>query len=174
MSKADHKEISEVVSAFREGHARMLEVVSMLSEQQMTEEPVLDEWTVKDIIAHLAAWSIDARLEIDRVLNDAPAWVKLYDSDEGVTDFNERAIATRRFKQLSEVIEEWKAAFEAEMSRVESLTDDEWNHQSGTDVWKDGNKVTVFSLYSYEYLGEQHEAAHARQIKNHFGLNTHW
>lgn len=48
---------------------------------------------------------------------------------------------------------------------MEKLTDKQWKHQSGDQTWRDGNPVTVYSLFAYEYEGEGREDGHAKQIK---------
>lgn len=159
-----------VVKTFQSGHRKMAEVISRLDNKQKTEENVVGNWTVKDILAHLSAWAIEATKEVDRVLQNNPTWPSLYFKEKGENDFNQREVLKRRKWSLDKVMREWKESFQLEIARVRKLTDKEWNHQSNQDKWGDGAPVTVASLYGYEYLGENHEGAHARQIKEHFKL----
>jgi len=166
-------DIQQAIDYFSSGHRKMQETIARLSEKQMTKELVLDDWTVKDILAHLAAWSGEAVAEIDRILNNKATWHILYPTDEDTSKFNEPEVVKRRSRTLQEVINEWETNFEAEMKRISELTAEQWERQSGNDVWpEEGNPVTPSSLYGYEYNGEQHEAGHASQINKHFNLGT--
>lgn len=164
-------EKQEVIQTFKAGHQKMADVVQKLSEEQMVKEKVLDDWSVKDILAHLSAWSWEAQKEIDRVLQSKATWHKLYFEKEGEDKFNKKEVAKRKKRSLEKIIDEWEESFRAEMTRLGELTEEEWTHQSDQDRWGDGTPVTVFSLYGYQYQGEDHEAAHAKQIRRHFGLN---
>ncbi len=164
-------EKQEVIQLFKAGHQRMVEVVQKLSGEQMMGEKIFTDWTVKDILAHLGAWSWEAQKEIDRVLQDQPTWHKRFAKGKGEDAFNKEEVAKRRGKSLGDVIREWEESFELEMGRLSKLSEEEWTHQSKGDKWEDGTPVTVSSLYKYEYEGENHEAAHAKQIEKHFGLS---
>lgn len=163
-------EKQKVMQAFEASHQKMADVIQKLSKEQMVKEKVLDDWSVKDILAHLSAWSWEAIKEIDRVLQNKATWHKLFEK-KGEDKFNKREVAKRKKRSLEKIIDEWEKSFQAEMARVEKLTKREWLHQSNRDKWRDGRPVTVFSLYGYEYQGEDHEAAHAKQIREYFDLD---
>jgi len=158
----------DVIKKFRDGHKKMMDAIRQLDNRQMTEEKVLIDWTVKDILVHLSAWSREAVKEIDRVLKDKSIWPTLYNCKEGEDKFNEKVIRENKDKSLEMVIKEWKNSFESEMKKLEDVSKEEWLYQSKNKKWRDGSPVTVFSLYGYEYQGEQHEAAHATQIRKYF------
>lgn len=163
-------EKQKVIQSFKAGHEKMKDVMQGLTKKQMVEEKVLGDWSVKDILAHLSAWSWEAIEEINRVLQNKASWHRL-DIEKDWTDrFNQMEIAKRRKRSLRAVIDEWEKSFQAEIARLEQLTKEDWFHQSGQDRWENGTPVTVHSLYDYEYQGENHEAGHAKEIKRHFSL----
>lgn len=160
----------KVIRDFKAGHRAMVDVIQKLSQRQLEEEKIIDNWTVKDILAHLSAWSLEVIKEIDRVLKNKPTWPKLYYSIKGEDKFNLEAVVKRKNKSLETVVQEWEQSFQIEIKKLEKLSGQEWLHQSNGDQWEDGRPVTVFSLFDYEYQDEQHETAHAKQISQHFGF----
>lgn len=164
-------EKQRVIETFRAGHQKMADVIRQLSKEQMVKEKILGSWSIKDILAHLSAWSLEAVKETDRILENKATWHKLYFEKEGEDKFNKREVARCKNRSLEEIIHEWEESFQAEMTRLEELTEEECLHQSNQERWGDGKPVTVYSLYGYEYQGEDHEAAHAKQIQGHFDLN---
>lgn len=161
----------KVIQISKFGHQKVEDVIQKLSKEQMVEEKVLGDWSVKDILAHLSAWSWEVVKEIDRILQNKATWHRHYFEKKGEDGFNQREVAKRKSRSLKSIVYEWEESFQAEMSRLDTLTEEEWVHQSNQDKWKDGKPITVFSLYDYEYQGEQHETAHAQQIRENFGLS---
>ncbi len=140
-------------------HRTLAGVLRGLTPDQIDAAPVFDAWTVKDIIAHIAAWHWALVEAIDGVLAGRAPWFVNAAPDA----FNRREVAWRREMPTAEVLAEWQTAFDALIRRLERLSDEEW--QRATPVtWGDGQPVTVRSLFAYEYEGAGHEGGHARQI----------
>jgi len=142
----------------REHHA-MEQALSGLSPDRMRTAYVFDEWTVKDIVAHIAAWHWTVVQAIDDVLDGRAPWF----ASAGPDAFNQREVARRRDTPVSDVLEEWHAAFAALIDRVRALSAEEWRF-AAPFTWGDGQPITVRSLFEYEYEGVGHEGGHARQI----------
>lgn len=99
-------------------------------------------------------------------MNNKATWHMRYaDDSEGEIEFNRQQIAKRRDLPFIKVLNEWDESFSKQIGLLRSLTDEEWLHQSGNDVYNEGSPVTVWSLFAYEYEGEGHEGGHAKQIK---------
>ena len=60
MSKQDF------LARIRASRALLNEAISGLTEDQMTRDLVTPDWTVKDILAHIAAWQNEAALGVER------------------------------------------------------------------------------------------------------------
>ena len=61
----------------REGFLSVLETIGQLTDEQMLQPGVLGTWSVRGIIAHLAAWNWRIIEEIDAILRDEAGWVSL-------------------------------------------------------------------------------------------------
>jgi hypothetical protein len=94
---------------------------------------------------------------------------KIENVDEG---FNKEQVEKRKNQSLEESLKEFEESYQALITKVENLTDEQWLHQSGEACWKgkSGQPITVFSMFDYTYGGEYHEAGHAKQIKEALGF----
>lgn len=158
----------QVLAEIKEAHAEMRNLLTSLSPRQISQK-VNPEWDSKDVLCHLIGWNFETAAEINRILQDKQTWVKKYESEDGEEVFNKKEIEKRKGVSFEALLEEWDDSFNKLIERTESLTDDEWSHQSGKDVWSEGKlantPVTVWSLFDYEYEGKSHEAGHAVEIR---------
>lgn len=155
----------ETIGRFIKEQERLKKLVSLLSEEQVLKQKTLDNWSVKDIFAHLAAWNWEAIDEVKRVLKNQATWPARYEDKAGEDEFNRKEVEKRKDKSWEEVLQEWDDSFWAQVKRMEQLSENEWKHQSGNLFWRDGTPVTVYSLFAYEYKGEGHEGGHVKEIK---------
>lgn len=158
----------KAIEILKKGHRKVVDLLSGLTKSQLFQPNVLGKWSVKEIIAHLAAWNWEYIKEIDRVLENKATWQKSYVRAKDEDEFNKSEVGKRRNKTFKEVAKEWGDSSRALIKRLEMLRDEEWERQSGNNVWPDRKAVTVKSLFGYEYEQESHEAGHAKQIENHF------
>lgn len=155
----------ETIGRFKEEHERLRKIVVSLPERQILKPKMFGEWSIKDIVAHLAAWNWEAIDEVDRVLKNEATWPARYEDKAGEDAFNLKEVEWRKGMSWKEVLKDWDDSFGAQIKRMEQLSDGEWKHQSGNQFWNDGTSVTVYSLFAYEYKGEGHEGGHAKQIR---------
>ncbi|MCA9390566.1 maleylpyruvate isomerase N-terminal domain-containing protein [candidate division WWE3 bacterium] len=164
------------IQNLKKAHEEMQMVLQSLNSDQKTTILIHDTWTVKDIIAHLAAWNWEVITEIERILEDGATWDKLYTEAETEDDFNKRMIEQRRHHTLPEVVEEWENSFADLLATIEQLSEEQWTHQSGQDVWSspplEGEPITVYSLFDYHYKEKHHEAGHAKEILEYFSSSV--
>lgn len=152
-----HKQ--KVIQIFQSGHYEFKQLIKSLSSDQIININVLENWTVKDIIAHLAAWNWEQAKEINNILSNKPTWKKLYGTIKDQDDFNRKAVEESQVKNMKEVIEEWENSYEILIKRIKKLTEGEWNRYP-----------TLHSLFRYEEDGQSDEDCHAEQVKKFFKL----
>ncbi len=158
----------ETIKRFKKEHEQFFTLVSSLSEKTVQKPNTLGNWSVKDIVAHLAAWNWEVLDEAIRILNNQASWPDRYEGNKGEDEFNKKGIARRKNMSWKEVLKDWDDSFWAEIKQMENFSESEWRHQSDTQCWADGSPVTVYSLYAYEYEGEGHEGGHGKQILKKF------
>lgn len=146
------------------------DLLNQLTPGQLEKTDLGEGWTVKDVVAHLAAWNEEVFAEIDRILNNQATWQNLYEAKEGEDEFNRREVEKRKDSSYEEVFNEWESSCNELLNRLENLTDEQWKHKSGNDTWKLGRfkdvPVSAWSLFDY---GEKtHEAEHLGALKKFF------
>ncbi|HEU5440229.1 MAG TPA: DinB family protein [Ktedonobacterales bacterium] len=103
MSKADFIERIQL------GRRALNDAISGLTEDQISQDLITDEWTVKDILAHLAAWQHEAFLAIERA-GDGDADGPMI--SESVDDWNAARVGERRRLPLVDVLQEFHATYD--------------------------------------------------------------
>ncbi len=97
------------------------EVVDSLSDQELEEPGVVDEWSVKDLLGHMAFWANKAAgdLQLVREGRSNDIEVPFLANPEGtggqnLTDeWNAREADARKGRSLSELKSEWETSFAA-------------------------------------------------------------
>src|SRR5689334_20953034 len=94
----------EFLERMRAARADFNEAISGLTEDQITGDIVAGEWTVKDIVAHLAAWQVEALRAIEQAERGEESGPLI---DESVDEWNQRRVEERRRLPLVDVIQEF-------------------------------------------------------------------
>jgi uncharacterized damage-inducible protein DinB len=96
--------IAEIIEYIRFGRSTLLEAIQGLSLRELTQAPVYEDWTVKDILAHIIGWD-------RRVLNILPLIVQnqanLIPGVE-VQEHNRQSVAQWRAHSFAEVLLEFQ------------------------------------------------------------------
>ncbi|MFW9907330.1 MAG: DinB family protein [Candidatus Thorarchaeota archaeon] len=156
----------EAILFFENDHHKLETAISKLTEQQMIFEQVQGTWTAKEIIAHISAWNWEIITQANLVLSGKPPWHTYITEAE----FNRIAVETRASWSLEKVITEWQESYNALVDRIRSLSENEWNFELD-EMWPEGGKVSVSSIFGYRYRGEGHEGGHAIAIREYFSVD---
>jgi uncharacterized damage-inducible protein DinB len=148
----------DAVQMLENSHVKVIESVDDLSEPLWDVPGVCGEWSVKDTIAHLAAY--------ERVLIDV---LKTFQGDEptpyilqcfaNFDDFNGMQVETRKYSTAQQVINDYNEAQIQTTSLLEQMPADAVQ-RVGTMPWYNPNRCLadlIGTLY-------EHTCAHCRQI----------
>lgn len=125
-----------------------------LDEQTLTEEPVLDGWTVKDILAHIAAWDRwEHRTMQQMVEGKAPDFTAVEDVDR----FNATVVDAWRERSLGEVLAELEDARATWVAWLQSLPVEEFFQSRRYDEYE-------WSFPDCLRVQWEHDAEHAQQV----------
>lgn len=122
----------ELLRRIRERHADMEQLLAYLSADQMT-APVLDAgWSVKDSLAHLAAWEtmmlgwIGNFQRGERALRWAPGFeIEGENGERQMNRFNAYLFERNKTRELRDVLDEYRATFAHIVETIEGLSDAE-------------------------------------------------
>jgi hypothetical protein len=136
--------------------AGLLEALLGLNESMLTGRPVHDDWCVKDILAHIAAWDRWEERTMRAILaGEEPDFAAVQDFAAANTAF----VAAQRDSGLGEVLAELLAARSAWVAWIEGIPDEEfYRHRSYY-----GHAWTFSEVPLQVQWG--HDAEHATQIR---------
>jgi hypothetical protein len=156
-----------ILAALREVSDRWEDLLSGLSEEQITTPPLPSELSIKDEIAHLWAWQQRsvARTEAARLEREPryPDWPVEPDREaEDVTDkVNAWIYATHRDRPWPEVHADWREGFLRFLESAQAVSERDLLDRSRYP-WLDGHALAAYLLSSYDHHQEHYEKTLAR------------
>lgn len=142
-------EKAELRERVRESHRKLTAALENLTEEQATRKGLNPQWSIKDALAHIAAWEIEGARIVGEIQKGT--WSPRKIDKEMIDGFNSQAVETRREHSMPQVREEFDAAHR-EIERVIETFPDEVDESS--------------PAYKYiEAVTFKHLAHHAAQIE---------
>ena len=135
--------------------AELRSVIESVPDEEIAQPGVVEEWSVKDIVGHIAFWA-DRGAATLRASNAGSFEGLVWGEGETwVDDWNERESQVRKDKPYTEIRGEWLKAHEAARQALEGASDET------LDAPFRGHTVADF------YIGDTytHYKEHAEQIK---------
>ena len=115
---------SDLLEVIRTQRATLESLFGGLTDSQMTTPGVEAAWSIKDILAHIAAWERLATDRLHAALTGEPLKFPLIKGDADVDKFNAEVYAKNQGQPLPEVQHEYQAAHAVFMAQIESLEED--------------------------------------------------
>lgn len=148
------------VEIMRNGHRTVLEAVDGLDASHWQTPGACGEWTVKDIIAHLASYERVLVEVLDDLVNDGAVTPTLDRIGEGRASFNDDEVAKRRDDSVDEVLAEYKNAHVEVMALADRVPAGAWT-EDGVLPWY-GDAYDLDDFIAYTFYG--HKREHCAQI----------
>ncbi len=146
MSKA------EMQVRLEDGRRTLLAALDGLSEKELTDIAVVDDWTVRDVLAHILAWEEVALERLDLIKSGQASQIQWFPAEE-VDAQNARFHEAGRSLALEEVSPRLADALAILIQHVQSMTEEQLNVEDPID------RRTWLSHSTY-----LHEQEHAAQI----------
>ena len=131
-------------------------LLAEIGEDRMEEPGVAGAWSIKDVVAHLAAWRRRTVGRLEAVAKGqpepAPAWPAELRQDDEV---NEWFHARDRAKSLPQVLSESRSVFQQLRSAIEKLPDEVLEDPERLP-WMQGTPLSGSTLFGHFH--EEHEA----------------
>jgi hypothetical protein len=96
-------------------------LLEMLSDAQLIQPGVVADWSIKDILAHIAAWERLAQDRIHAALTGEPLKFPVISGDDFVDKFNAEVYENNKDVTLNEIQSEFRASHQEFMRQIESL-----------------------------------------------------
>jgi hypothetical protein len=124
----------EAIETLEEGHARVKELMSGLSEDDLIRAATIGggDWSAKDLIGHLATWEEVALRTLQEFQKGEIPWVE---RDEGpfsppatgkVDAFNARSVAEKQQRSVGEVRSGADRTHRELVEAIQALSEEEW------------------------------------------------
>jgi uncharacterized protein (TIGR03083 family) len=146
MSKAEF--LDHIKSARQEFN----EAISGLSSEEMTAAGAVGDWSVKDVLAHLASWQGEAVLAIERAAHGEEVGPLLTgDQDE----WNARRVEERHRLPLVDVVQEFHETHDRLLAALEAWPED--TAPLGPDGWNESARLWWLTEHDRKHLDAMRE-----------------
>jgi hypothetical protein len=138
------------------------DLVAEIGENRMLQPGATDDWSFKDVVAHLNGWRIRtlSRLAAARNHTDpaAPPWPAGLDEDEEgePNKINDWIYQANRERPLGEVLGEYRDSFQRMYEAASALNENELN-EVDRYPWLAGYRLADVITASFEHFHEEHE-----------------
>ncbi len=99
-------------------------LVDSVPEPKLAEAGVVEEWSVKDLLGHMAFWAKKASDDLQALGSGMECEIEAPGGDAMVDQWNAREAAARKGKSLNELRDEWLTSFEAARSAFDGVPAD--------------------------------------------------
>jgi hypothetical protein len=147
-----------ILEALRSSREKLLEAISGLSDDVITNEMVIENWTIKDLLYHISMWEAELVKLLWQASQEQPP-TTVHFSNVPVDEINAAWYAQGRNRPLARVMEDLQTVHKQTLRRAGALSDSDLNDpkhhpwQKNHPLWK------WIADDSYE-----HEEEHAAQI----------
>lgn len=118
------------VRELEDGHHAVAELTRGLSDEELTRAMTIGDgdWSVKDLIGHLASWEEIAFRSVEEWRAGRKPWVEeeIFSTDEGVDRWNGGEVERKRAMSLVQVRQGAEASHARALEEIERMSDDEW------------------------------------------------
>jgi uncharacterized damage-inducible protein DinB len=153
--KSKHKLLDDLEAA----RVELLLTIEGLSEQEMVRPGVVGEWSVKDTLAHIAAWDKEIRTVVHAfVTQENPVFGYKISGKQGFAKWNAREVEKRRDLSAVQILAEMEGARRELVKLVEGLPEEQLSREV-VPPWRWPKTVRR----NVEILAE-HDREHAEQI----------
>lgn len=144
----------ELLDRMAVARAALLAEVNAWSGEALTLPAIVGDWTVRDVLAHIAAWDRWSLPEMQRVAAGQPPDLSLAHDEDA---FNAVHVAAWRHRSLGDVMIELQAARAAVLAWLEALPAEELLRRQvvGSEDWSFPAWIDIYA---------RHDAEHAAQI----------
>ncbi|HEY7126228.1 MAG TPA: DinB family protein [Ktedonobacterales bacterium] len=149
---------SDVIESLTRSRHTLLETFAGLSNATLDQKGVVGEWSIKNVLAHVAAWEQTVTGFVpERLATGAKPAIFAQMTDEDT--WNEKEVARHEHLTPQEQVQQLAAAREALLQLIRGLGDEALNRQHPWPEWKD-----TLAAYLLDSIGG-HEQEHLEAMQ---------
>jgi hypothetical protein len=146
--------ISEIISYLEFGRGELLKSVDGLSHQEMTQIPIFDKWTIKDLLGHIIGWDQWTLEILPLILQDRAGEISAVNPDT----LNQQSVQAWREKPLSEIMNTIQTTHRQILDIIAGL-----DHKEIDMRHTRGEQIITIRSYVIDIMVD-HERRHAEEI----------
>ena len=143
---------SDVLKSLDHSWDELSAVIDSMSEPEMVEPGVVEDWSIKDLLGHMAFWADRAANTLAEVKAGRGSEVSGPETETELDEWNAREFAVREGKNLAQLREEWERAHEAARAAIEAFPEEKLD-----EAFKDHTVVFEFGADTFAHY-QQHAA----------------
>lgn len=142
----------DLIAQYKAGHATVVAPLEGITEADLDAAPAGDEWTVREIVHHLADSEMTLAIRLRRLLAE---------EQPQIVGYNEAEYARRLYydRPIDSSLEVLRATRNASASLLERLTEEQWQ-RAGTH-----NERGRYTVEDWLTIAVAHARDHADQIR---------
>lgn len=115
---------------------RLLTALEGLDEKALISEPVVGDWTVKDMLGHIVSWDEEFRREIELILaGKHPGYELVISGADDFAGWNQHWIEEKRGRRWGQMVADLEKDFERAALLILALSPQDYR-QRGVTPWK--------------------------------------
>ena len=136
--------------------------VDSFSDMELEQPGVVESWSIKDLLGHIAFWAQQAAANLQLIAADRANEVRRPSDEKAMDEWNEREWRLRRERPLSDVREEWLESFQGAMQALAALPSERMEEKL-----KGYTALDLFAVDTYEHYKEHlaHLTAWRRELE---------
>ncbi len=153
-------EKDQLIDHLQRERASFERIMSGLTEEQMVQYEFVDQWTFKDILAHITAWEVELLRWLEQASRGkSPGIPAPGEWWPFIEKFNNQTYLENRDRSLESVLNSFDQVYEQVLSEFMALPDDE--EDSYWSAWFGGNPPWILFATYHEHYKE-----HGAQIES--------
>ncbi|HEV2235217.1 MAG TPA: ClbS/DfsB family four-helix bundle protein [Ktedonobacterales bacterium] len=155
----------ELLAMIQTGYEQFEALLATISQERMTAASTGDDWSVKDHLAHLAAWQGYQAGRMEATAQGAPAPPALVPGVADEEAINAALYARNKDRPLAVVLADWHASYQRALAATRALS---WEALNGPFPWQPGGApVMAYTLGNTADHYEEHHAIIQRWLAAH-------
>jgi len=138
-------------------HQRLEKTLAMVDEEQMLIPGVIDEWTIKDILAHITVWE----QRMVRWLGEAMSGEEAHMLPDGMTwddldDWNEQTYQEHLHRPVEQVLADYELSYPQALKAAKEVPEQDLIDPDRFD-WREGDPLWVMVAANTFWHYKEHE-----------------
>ena len=153
----EQKSKAELVAEIETERQRLEAILATLSEDQMLVPGVIDDWTVKDLLAHITVWdqrmiswvAQTTRGEVPEMLPPGKTW-------DDLDEWKEQTYQKHRFRPLDEILDDFQLSYTQALQTVHDVSEQDLIDPKRF-AWREGRPLWVMVAANTSWHYKEHD-----------------